>query len=178
MHHNFLKKFRENNFFSREFTIWLISRNNFQVIQKFSKLYNVRGLWKLEKFTTYSRRKKDSSNQPFSNFICINVTFTKFFQNGRNFHTVTYLCHSVEKREIHCHANIFSSNQFSSLVKSYFHEIFAKKWWMAVKFRNFHTVSVEKWIYSVRKKIVKSTIWFFVNKTISFTTFLPKKEWE
>ena len=41
LYHNFLKNFRENNSFSKEFTIRLISRNNFQVIQKFSKLHTV-----------------------------------------------------------------------------------------------------------------------------------------
>ena len=39
--YHFLKKFRENNFFSNEFTMKLISRNNSQVIQKFGKLYSV-----------------------------------------------------------------------------------------------------------------------------------------
>ena len=37
LYHVFLKKFRENNFFSNEFTIKLISRNNSQVIQNFGK---------------------------------------------------------------------------------------------------------------------------------------------
>ena len=41
LYHDFLKNFRENNFFSEEFSIWLISWNNFQVIQKFSKLHSV-----------------------------------------------------------------------------------------------------------------------------------------
>ena len=38
---------------------------------------------------------------------------------------------SVEKRKIHCHANVLiSSKQFRvKLVKSYYYGIFAKKWW-------------------------------------------------
>ena len=38
----FLEKFRESNFFSKEFTLQLISRNICQVIQKFHKLHTVR----------------------------------------------------------------------------------------------------------------------------------------
>ena len=41
LYHDFLKNFRENNFFCKEFTIQLISQNNFQVIQKFSKHHSV-----------------------------------------------------------------------------------------------------------------------------------------
>ena len=41
LYHYFLKKFRETNFFRKEFTIKLFSRNNSQVIQKFRKLHTV-----------------------------------------------------------------------------------------------------------------------------------------
>ena len=41
------------------------------------------------------------------NFLTVSVR-----ENFRNFHNVMYHSHSVEKREIHCHANFFPSNQF------------------------------------------------------------------
>ena len=55
--------------------------------------------------------------------------------------------HSVEKREIHCNANIFSTKQFR--VKFFSEKLLSRNFcekMVAVKFRNFHTVdnSVEK----------------------------------
>ena len=49
LYHEFLKNFREKNFFGKHFTVKLISRNYTQVmIQKFRKLNTV---WKLQKFS-------------------------------------------------------------------------------------------------------------------------------
>ena len=52
-------------------------------------------------------------------------------------------CHSVEKREIHCHANFFPSNQFivKFFSKTLIWRNFCEKI-VAVKFCNFHSVSV------------------------------------
>ena len=50
-----------------------------------------------------------------------------------------YLLHSVEKREIHCHARVFSSNQFRVKFFSLVSRNFCDKM-VAVKFCNFHTV--------------------------------------
>ena len=49
--------------------------------------------------------------------------------------------HSVEKREIHCHAKFFSSNQLR--VKFFSKKLISRNFcekMVAVKFRNFHTV--------------------------------------
>ena len=43
LYHEFLKNFREKNFFSKHFTVKVISRNYTQVIQKFRKLHTVCG---------------------------------------------------------------------------------------------------------------------------------------
>ena len=73
---------------------------------------------------------------------------TKNNLRGREFlvfpHCATFPQHSVEKREIHCHANIFPSNQFRV-------KLFSKKLiWrnfsnkiVAVKFQNFHSVDMQ-----------------------------------
>ena len=76
LYHGF---FRENNFFSKEFSVKLISRNDSQVIQKFHKLHTVHTQLSIEKWKIWFHQKNISSNQLFAgNSASKNVTFTKF----------------------------------------------------------------------------------------------------
>ena len=64
------------------------------------------------------------------------VDFTKYFSMRWK-----WISHSVEKREIHCHAKFFSSNQL--IVKFFSNKLISRNFcdkMVAVKFRNFHTV--------------------------------------
>ena len=64
------------------------------------------------------------------------LLWRKFFQksvrvNFRNFHTVVWLHHTVEITEFYSHSEKFRQMNFLaiSLVRCYFHEIFAKNVW-------------------------------------------------
>ena len=69
------------------------------------------------------------------------------FDSIEELYLQTVASHSVEKREIPCQSNFSTSNQFivKFFSKTLIDGIFAKKT-VAVKFRNFHSVShfVEK----------------------------------
>ena len=93
--------------------------------------------WKI--YIHISHRKNISSNHLFGNFFTIKVAFKIFFSKMRE----SELPHhsSVEKREIHCHANFFPSNQFivNFFSKTLIWRNFCGKI-VAVKFWNFHSV--------------------------------------
>ena len=90
-----------------------------------------------------SLKKYSVKSKLFSNFIRKSVTFTKFSRKMCETKSQQHCLpkHSVEKREIHCHANFFPSNQFIAkfFSKTLIWRNFCEKT-MAVKFRNFHTV--------------------------------------
>ena len=99
------KNFRENNFCSKRFTMKLISRNNFQVIQKFRKLHTV--LHSVEKREILSHWKKIRQ----INYLVISLVkplLSRNFcerivrENLRNFNTV-----SSSSVNFHCaHAEV------------------------------------------------------------------------
>ena len=114
--HHFFAKIPWNQLFAKELYSKLIWRKKFawQWISRFSTLCFIWQFYDLEKIV--------------------------FFQWERISRFST-LWTSVEKRDIHCHAKFFSSNQLR--VKFFSKKLISRNFcekMVAVKFRNFHTV--------------------------------------
>ena len=98
-------------------------------------------VWKLRKFSLTFFWQKFRETNGFTKEITKELISRNIFsvrENFRNFHTV--MGHYVVKREIHCHAIFFSSNQLR--VKFFSKKLISRNFcekMVAVNFRNFHT---------------------------------------
>ena len=110
-----------------------------QSVEKVFK--NMVTLWKLRKFSLTFFWQKFRETNGFTKEITKELISRNIFsvrENFRNFHTV--MGHYVVKREIHCHAIFFSSNQLR--VKFFSKKLISRNFcekMVAVNFRNFHT---------------------------------------